>query len=388
MTSPRLEIDLSRIHHNARTLVERLAPLGISVTGVTKATLGAPEVAREMTRAGVTSIGESRIENIEAMRLADLRTTMTLIRSPIPSQVDRVVAGADLSLNTELDVIERLSAAAGRQGRRHGVVLMVELGDLREGILAEDLESVVRRTLDLPHIDLRGIGTNLACQSGIAPDAANMAVLSDLVGSLESRFRIDLPLVSGGNSANLRWALSGADTGRINDLRLGESILLGREPLEREPIGGLYTDAVTLVAEVIESSRKPVLPWGEVYQSAFGPVAAAVPSAPSAGQDRRGTRNQVIVGLGRQDVDPDGLSVPDGFRLLGASSDHLVLAADRDGTAVGAELRFGVDYSAMVRAMTSPFVTREFRRTAPDGGPSGPGSALTSPGSRAGAPLG
>jgi len=389
MTAPRLEIDLSRIHHNVRTLVGRLDPLGISVTGVTKATLGSPEVAREMVLAGVTSIGESRIENIEAMRLADLRTTMTLIRSPMPSQVERVVASADISLNTEFDVIDALSAAAGRQHRRHGIVLMVELGDLREGILAEDLSSMVGRTLDLDHLDLCGIGANLACQSGIAPDATNMAVLSSLADSLEARFAITLPLISGGNSANLRWALSGADVGRVDDLRLGESILLGRDPLDREPIDGLHTDAITLVAEVIESNRKPVRPWGEVHQNAFGmtarPDMTARPELPGEGD---ATRAQVIVALGRQDVDPDGLVVPDGLHVLGASSDHLVLAAHRDGTPVGTELRFGLDYSAMVRAMTSPFVTREFLRATPDAGPSRPAPDLRPGGSRACAPPG
>lgn len=366
MTAPRLEIDLERIHHNARALVERLGHRGISVTGVTKATLGSPEIAREMIRAGVTSIGESRIENIEAMRLADLHTPTTLIRSPMISQAARVVANVELSLNTELDVIDQLSLAAGAQGRRHGVILMVELGDLREGILPADLGATAQRTLAFANIDLRGIGANLACQSGIAPDADNMAMLSSLVASLEARFAIALPVVSGGNSANLGWALSGADVGRVNDLRLGESILLGREPLDREPIDGLFTDAFTLIAEVIESNRKPTVPWGDVRQTAFGPVATDLVPVASATtvESTAGTRAQVILALGRQDVDPDGLVAPHGFTPLGASSDHLVMAAPEHHTPVGSELRFQLDYSALVRAMTSPFVTREFVRGA------------------------
>ena len=145
MTAPRLQIDLDKIHHNARTLVEQLAERGISVTGVTKATLGSPEIASVLLRAGVSALGDSRIENIEAMRRADVPASMTLIRSPMLSQADRVATHADASFNTELDAISGLSSAAKRTRRTHRVVLMVELGDLREGIMPGELETTVRR---------------------------------------------------------------------------------------------------------------------------------------------------------------------------------------------------------------------------------------------------
>ncbi len=351
MTAPRLEIRLDRIRHNARALVERLGGRGISVTGVTKATLGSPEVARELVAAGVRSIGESRLENIEALRAAGVAGPMTLIRSPMLSQVDRVVAHVDTSLNTELDVIRCLSVAAQARGTDHAVILMVELGDLREGILAGDLDAAVRETLGLPGIVLRGIGTNLACQSGVSPDARNMAELSALVASIESDHGITLDVVSGGNSANLDWAFGCDDVGRVNDLRLGESILLGREPLRRVAVEGLHTDAFTLVAEVIESKTKPTQSWGEINQTAFG---VREPS-PDHGDTAR-----AILAIGRQDVDPDGLVAPVGYEILGASSDHLVLDAGSHAPAVGAEVRFQLDYSALVRAMTSPFVERVF----------------------------
>ena len=349
MSAPRLEIDLDKLQHNALVLVGRLATQGVRVTGVTKATLGSPEIARAFLRAGVRALGDSRIENIEALRLAGVSAPMTLIRSPMLSQVERVVAQAESSLNTELDVISELSGAAQRAGKTHGVVLMVELGDLREGVLAGELESTVRRTLRFPNIALEGIGTNLACQSGVAPDAENMAELSALVASTEATFGLELGVVSGGNSANLRWALSGADTGRVNQLRLGEALLLGREPLWRQPIDGLHTDAITLVAEVIESKVKPSRPWGELARTAFGVKPPALD---------RGDISHTILALGRQDTDPDGLLAPAGVEILGASSDHLITDSGRLHLAVGAEVRFQLDYSALVRAMTSPFVAR------------------------------
>lgn len=348
MTAPRLEIDLDKIRHNARSLVDRLAVRGISVTGITKAMLGSREVAEVLVRAGVVGLGDSRIENIEAMRSAGLSGPIALIRSPMISQVDRVVAHADLSFNTELDVIEKLSIAALRAKRTHGVLLMVELGDLREGIMPADLEATVRETLRFPGVSFKGIGTNLACRSGVAPDAANMAALSALAESIAGKLGQKVTVVSGGNSANLNWALDSEDIGRINNLRLGESILLGCETLHREPIDGLHTDAITLIGEVIESKRKPTLPAGEIAQAAFGEHGPAVD---------RGTIWQTIVAIGHQDTDPAGLAPPDGIDFLGASSDHLIAAGSRR-LSIGSEIAFQLNYSALVRAMTSPFVAK------------------------------
>lgn len=349
MTAPRLEIDLDKIHDNASLLVRRLADRGVSVTGVTKAILGSPEIAKMFLRAGVSGIGDSRIENMELIRRADIPASMTLVRSPMLSDLRRVVTLADASLNTEKDVIQGLSRAGREMQRAHGVVLMVELGDLREGIMPADIEDAVGETLRLPNISFKGIGANLACRSGVAPDAQKMSQLSSLADSIETTFGITIELVTGGNSANLQWALSGANVERINDLRLGESILLGCEPLHRKPIDGLHTDAFSLTAEVIESKSKPSLPWGDFAQSAFGDRPPTVD---------RGRVQQSILAIGRQDADPDGLQPPPGVEILAASSDHLILESRARGVAVGDEMTFQLNYSALVRAMTSPFVAK------------------------------
>lgn len=349
MTAPRLEIDLDKIHHNARTLVQRLAEAGISVTGVTKATLGSPEIARTLLRAGVKGLGDSRIENIETMRRAGMTSSMTLIRSPMVSQADRVIMHADVSFNTELDVISSLSAAAVAARRTHGIVLMVELGDLREGIMPDDLADVVRETLRFPNIAFKGIGTNLACRSGVSPDAKKMTELSALASSIEATVGVAIDIVSGGNSANLEWALGTTDSGRINDLRLGEALLLGRETLHRQPIDGLHTDAITLIAEVIESKIKPSQPWGEIAQNAFGEQQSATD---------RGQISQSILAVGRQDTDCSGLCPSPGVEVLGASSDHLIVDSGDERLPLGSEVSFQLNYSALVRAMTSPFVAK------------------------------
>ncbi len=365
MVAPRLEIDLDKIYHNAHELVTRLAEHRVSVTGITKAALGSVEIANTLLQAGVIGLGDSRIENIKAMRLSGNNvmtrdTPMTLIRSPMLSQVEQVVRFTDRSCNSEIEVIKKLSCEAQRQNRIHEILLMVELGDLREGIMPDDLIDTVREVICLSHVSLKGIGTNLACRCGVSPDAANMAILSELAERIEETFNLTLDVVSGGNSANLLWILGdGNKTGRINNLRLGEAILLGCEPLQRQPIDGLYSDAITLVAEVIESKVKPSQPTGDIAQAAFGEIEPIVD---------RGLVKQSILAIGIQDVDPCGLQALRGVKVLGASSDHLIVeSAENNELFVGEEVNFQPDYSALVRAMTSPFVAKAYtsRRAGP-----------------------
>ena len=322
--------------------------------GVTKATLGAPEIAGAFERGGVVGLGDSRVQNLRRLAASGSTLPRALIRSPMPSEVDAVVRAAGTSLNTETTVLDALGASAKRHGTVHGVILMTELGDLREGVLPADVVDLALHAERLPHLRLVGIGANLACQSGIAPDQSKMDELSVLAERVEEALGRRLEVISGGNSANLGWALGAPQVGRVNELRLGESILLGVDPLLRLPIDGLHVDACVLAAEVIEVQVKPSRPWGTVGHSAFG-VAPL--------REGTGSRRQALVALGHQDVAPAGVTPPPGYTVLGASSDHLVLDVGDERVSVGDCLRFAVDYSALVRAMTSPFVAKDLRRT-------------------------
>ena len=358
MGAPRLDIDLLKLHYNAQTLVGRFGVKGVSVTGMTKAVLGLPDVAKALLDGGVCMLGDSRIENVETMRKAGIKDPIILTRSPMLSQIDRAVASADISFNTDIDVICALSDAAQKVGWMHGIVLMVELGDLREGIMPEDVECIVRKTLELPNIEFKGIGTNLACRSGVSPDAENMSTLSALADSIDAIFGFEMEIVSGGNSANIGWAFSDADMGRVNNLRLGEAILLGRDPLTRAPIEGLYTDAFQVIAEVIESKVKPSQPWGEIAQSAFGAPPENI---------NQGDIHQVLLAIGEQDIDQDGLTSPPEVKIIGVSSDHLILNAGNSELSVGDEVTFQPNYSALVRAATSPFVVKSIMNNCTSG---------------------
>jgi len=346
MSSPRIEVDLSKIRHNTQTVVGQLKACGIGVTSVTKAVCGHPAIARAMLNGGAKNLAEARLSNVQRLRKAGVTCPITLIRSPMLSQADDVVHFCEASYNTEGAIIAALAAAAIRKGTVHGVILMVEMGDLREGIMPQDLGAMARQVVDMPGVALKGIGANFACLSGTAPDAAKMKALSALANDIEGTCGPFLQTVSGGNSANLPWALGGHATGRINDLRLGEALLLGRDPVLGNHIAGLYKDAFTLVAEVIETDRKAVCPTA----SFANPALAKFSLFPTC------NRQRLILALGHQDTDIFGLSMPPGHRFVGATSDHLVIGADDAKLKVGSEVRFQMNYSALMQAMAAPDV--------------------------------
>jgi ornithine racemase len=353
---PRIEIALSQIEHNTRVLCERYGSQGISLMGVSKATLGDPAIARAMVQGGVQFIADSRIENIQRMKIAGVKTQFVLLRSSF-SQAERIVLNADISLNTEWETLSQLSHYSVMHNRIHQVIVMVEMGDLREGVLPRDLSQLIQRVMALPNLKLVGLGCNLACYGGIKPDARKMRELSELTIAIETEFNLKLSIVSGGNSANYEWfeaAQRSGGVGRINNLRLGESILLGREAANREIIPGLYTQAFQLMAEVVESKDKPSLPYGDRCQDSFG-------NSPTF--ENRGDRQRVIVALGKQDTGVAGLGVESGFEILGSSSDHVILdhgIAGMERCAIGSAVRFDVDYGSLLAAMTSPFVQKQF----------------------------
>jgi predicted amino acid racemase len=318
--------------------------------GVSKAVLGEPAIAKAMIQGGVNFIADSRLENIQRMRKAGISAQFVLLRTTL-SQAQSIVRWVDISLNSELETLKALSHYAEAQKQTHKVIIMVELGDLREGVCPHNLSSFFKEALALSHLEIIGMGCNLACYGAVKPDATNMHELSVQVDRLEKEFCIDLKIISGGNSANYDWYSSSQDTDRINNLRLGESILLGRETVHRASIPGLHTRAFQLFAEVIESKRKPSLPRGHICQDAFGHV----PNFQDQGMHQRS-----IVALGRQDVLVSGLSSQQAVKILGASSDHLILDSGDHALQIGEEVQFDLDYGALLAVMTSPFVRKEF----------------------------
>ena len=227
MSGPQITIDLSRIERNAKAVVKRCAQSGIQVFGVTKGTCGMPQVARAMLRGGVVGIAESRFENIRRLRDSGIQCPIMLLRSPPLSRAEEVVRTVDISLQSELTIIKELARIAERLGRVHDIILMIDLGDLREGIWPNELLPTIEKILEMRGVRVAGVGTNLTCFGAIVPTRENLNQLEGHAYKVERLTGLRLDWVSGGNSSSLPLLLAGGMPKGINNLRIGEAILQG-----------------------------------------------------------------------------------------------------------------------------------------------------------------
>ena len=348
---PRLEISVGRIRHNSETLVGLCRRSGIQVAGVTKVFCGNAVLAGAMEAGGVYALADSRIENLR--RLCDSPLPKMLLRLPMISQAGDVVEHADISLNSELATLRALSAAARQMGKTHRVILMVDLGDLREGIFEEaELFRTVAAAQRLEGIVVAGLGANLTCYGGVIPTTGHLERLLSLSKRIEQEFGMSLEIVSGGNSSSLHLLGQNAIPRGVTELRLGEAIVLGRETAYGQPITGTHGDCFRLMVEIIEIKDKPSVPAGQLGRDAFG-------SAPRFVDE--GIRRRAICAVGRQDVDPKSF-VPedDGTVVLGASSDHLIVDVtdSQANYRVGDIVPFGLTYAGILSCMTSEYVSK------------------------------
>lgn len=355
MGMPQLVINLRKIEENSRQVVERAKKQGIAVVGVTKSCCGSLPVARAMLRGGVSWLGDSRLSNLVRLRRNfGSQVPLLYLRLPMLSEVEQVVGIADVSLNSQPEVLTALNQAACKLGKRHGVILMIDVGDLREGRWPTELPQLDQVCTQLKYLDIIGVGTNLTCFGGVMPSQENMELLLQTGRALAQATGREVTIVSGGNSSSLPLLWQGAILPGINQLRIGEGILLGLETALRQPMPGLHQDAFLLQAEIIEIATKPTLPVGKTTQNAYGEVADW--------QDR-GWRKRAILAFGRQDTAPSGLTPLDsGVEILGASSDHIVIDIEESPKLwrIGDKMTFLPGYGALVGAMTSAYVKKRY----------------------------
>lgn len=350
MNYPCIKVDLDKIEDNARFIVDKCKENGIDVYAVTKVFCGNVQIAKAALKGGVIGLADSRVENLK--KFEGLSCEKLLLRLPMKSQVQEVVKYADTSLNSEIETIRLLDEEAERQGKVHNIILMIDLGDLREGVWEDKVMETAEEIVKLKNIGFGGIGVNLTCYGGVMPDDVNLGKLISFKEEIEKEFEIQLKIVSGGNSSSLYKVFDGSVPEGINMLRIGETIVLGRETAFGEAVEGMHLDAFRLQGEIVEMKRKPSLPIGKIGMDAFG-------NTPSF--EDRGEIIRAIVALGRQDVNIDGLEPYDSkISILGGSSDHLLLditeVADR--YKIGSVVEFNVDYGALLGAYTSEYIQK------------------------------
>lgn len=345
-----LKYKLEAIRHNAKLIMRLLRQNNIDAAFVNKLSCGYPALAEAVMPLGFSQIADSRVEN-----LANYGEKYTRLLLRPMENAEESVRFSDISLESEIKSLYRLNAEAKKQGKRHRLILMIDLGDLREGIFFKNEEEIFAfadEASRLSDIELVGLGTNLTCFGGILPSNENLSVLARLAGLVREKTGLPLPIVSGGNSSSLPMLMYDRLPEGINHLRIGESLFLGTNTQNGKPLEGFRQDTVSLYANIIELKEKPSKPIGNSGLNAFGERVEF---------EDKGNMLRGILAVGRQDVSIEDIQpLDERIKVLGASSDHLLVDLSLvPRCELSDSIGFSLNYSGVLRLATSAYVKKE-----------------------------
>ena len=356
---PALEVNLDAIRTNAEVLTGICAKNGIDVAGVIKFSDCDPEVARAYAAGGCAQLAVSRAKHLKTLKEACPEKETLLTRGPARCDIEDTARYADLSLHSDPDVLRLMDEAAGKFGTRPGIILMLDVGDLREGVdNIDELVELAKLTESLPNLNLRGIGTNHACLNGVLPTWDNLTFLVSGAKAVEQAIGRKLDYISGGSSINLLLLKDGINAmpPEINHLRLGGTIAnpmnirLGRGLV----FPGTREDTVRITAEIVELHEKASAPKGSTKNWAGLEVV----------REDKGRRLRAILAIGSQDVGDAATMIPldEGVEMVGCSSDHTIVDVTDTGRTwkSGDTLTFKVRYANMLYAFTGDHVNVEY----------------------------
>lgn len=347
----------SKLRHNYQFLKKKFSQHKIDWAIVTKLLCGNKKYLNEVLELNPSQVCDSRISNLKVIK--ELRPDMetVYIKPPAPSVIRSLVRYADVSFNTSYETIKKISKEALSQGKVHKIIVMIELGDLREGILGEHLEDFYSKIFKLKGIEVIGLGTNLNCLHGVMPSEDKLLQLCMYKKILELKYNKKLPYVSGGTTVTLPLLLkSKSFPQEVNHFRVGEALFFGADLFEEKTIKGMYPFTFELEAQVIEVSEKPAEPFGDMKANPMGVKYKKK-------EGNKGKKSQrAILDIGVLDVHPQFL-IPKNkkLKIVGASSDMLVVDISKSNHKypVGSTMKFELRYMGALSLLNSRYVDKE-----------------------------
>jgi len=349
MNYPCLKIYPDKIYHNSRIIKSRCKEIGISVVGVTKGVLGDTRIADAMKRSGINILGDSRLENLERLRnFYGKEQELMMLRSPMLDEVERIVEVCDISLNTQLKTVKLIEEICIEKNIKHRIIVMVETDDRREGLNPGEVVNFCEWIVqNCKFVELYGLGTNAGCIiKNNGPDPESLKILIELSRKVTMATGMRIPIISGGNSSIWNLIEKNMVPEGVNQVRIGEAILLGHDTVDYKPIKEAFTDTFILEVQVIEVKKRNDM----VYK--------------------------IILALGLQDVRSENIYLcsPDLY-IISQSSDHTVMGFNKigpkkagsyteenslSGLEPGSTISFKLDYFGVLSCMTSPFVKKKY----------------------------
>ena len=353
-------LDKEKLAHNYKYLCKVFEENGVKWSPVTKMLCGNKDYLKVLLDLGVKEVCDSRVSNLKRIKEINPEVETAYIKPPPKRSIRKIVEYADVSCNTEYDTIKLLSEEAVKQNKLHKVIIMIELGELREGVMRENFMEFYAAVFELPNIEVIGIGTNLTCMYGVLPNHDKLIQLSLYKELIEAKFNKKIPYVSGGTSVSIPLIFQNLLPKGVNHFRVGDSLFLATDVYNNSTFEHMHDDVFKLYAEIIELIEKPSIPMGEFGQNVSGEVMEF-----DATQENR-MSYRAIIDLGLLDIESDHLTpINEHVELVGESSDMIVvdLGENKDGFKVGDLLEFEMTYMGTLRVMHSDYVEKKLANT-------------------------
>ncbi|SHO63406.1 alanine racemase [Algoriphagus zhangzhouensis] len=350
-----LTLNKTKLKDNFEFLKKTFNDSSVAWGVVSKLLCGNRLFLQELINLGVDEIHDSRISNLAMVKKLNQEVQTVYIKPVSKKNVGKMIEFADVSLNSELETIHWISEEAVLQNKKHKIIIMVETGDLREGVMGEHLLDFYSDVFKLPNIEIIGLGTNLNCLNGVMPSTDKLIQLSLYKQIIELKFNKKIPWVSAGTSVTIPLMLTHQLPKGINHFRVGETLFFGVDLFEEKVIEGMHGDVFELHTEIIEMQEKPLLPVGNLAANPQGEVAEIDESL--YGQ----TSYRAIVDVGLLDVDPKYLAPTDEtIEVLGASSDMLIMNLGKNPNEykVGDVLTFDLKYMGALSLLNSNYIDK------------------------------
>lgn len=353
-----LNLYKDKLRDNFEFLKNQFHENGISWGVVSKLLCGNELYLKELIDLGVDEIHDSRISNLAKIKKINPDVQTVYIKPSSKRNLAKMVKYADVSLNSELDTIRWISDEARTQDKIHKIIIMVETGDLREGVMGDHLVDFYAQIFELPNIEVIGLGTNLNCLNGIMPSTDKLIQLSLYKQIIELKFNKKIPWVSAGTSVTLPLMFNKQLPQGVNHFRIGETLYFGLDLFEEKVIEGMHGDVFELCAEIIEMQEKPLLPSGTLAANPQGTTMEIDQALYGQSSFR------AILDIGLLDVDPKYLIPEDGeFEILGASSDMLILNLGKNPMdyKVGDLIKFRLKYMGALAILNSDYIEKRVK---------------------------
>ena len=351
------EILLNRksLAHNFEYLRKLFEEHNIEWGIVTKLLCGNNKFLQEIIQLGARELLDSRISNLKKIKMIDPAVRTIYIKPPPHRSLKNVVKYADVSFNTDYETMKLLSEEAHNQNKVHQVIIMIEMGDLREGVMGENLINFYERVFELPNIEIIGFGTNLNCLYGVMPSPDKLIQLNLYKQIIELKFNKKIPLISGGSSVTLPMLLKKQLPKNVNHFRIGETLYFGNNLITGKIIKGMRDDVISFYAEIIELIEKPLVPEGELGDNPSGERFEVDP------KDYGKKAWRALLDVGLLELSPDFLEPFDNkIKMAGGSSDMLVIDLGKNPKKykVGDYVKFKLKYMGALGLFNSDYVRK------------------------------